>query len=90
MKPCPLVVSFVREFVETGRGSTYRLAYNGAGRCHRAVRLFTVARRRIVRRSTQVGNDKSGVFAVHESEAWLLSEPDILPRTVRDVIRRQG
>ena len=28
-------------------------------------------------------------FAVHESEAWLLSQPDILPRNVRDALPKK-
>jgi hypothetical protein len=36
---------------------------------------------------TQVGDDNFRMFfAVHESEAWLLSEPNILPRMVRDAL----
>ena len=28
-------------------------------------------------------------FAVHESEAWLLSEPAILPRSIRDALPKK-
>ena len=42
------------------------------------------------RLESQVNNDRFRMsYAVHESEAWLLSEPEILPRAVRDALPKR-